>query len=243
MIRSFLLLGLYLTLACVTTQAQDFTLRADTVRKDNVPGTANHCDYSYELSNYMRNETNAPFPIKWVLIEKNLPATWLLCGICDNKLCRDTGNAALKAFAPDETNPVPVGDSSLMKAMILVPASSPPGIGIVKVKVYTPATTDTATFIVTKIATGISTIAINDNRVSLFPNPAVNDLTVFTDKSLKAVRIELVDIRGASQMVQQIGKDADVSRVDIHALAAGLYLVKITDAGGAVITTRKFSKQ
>jgi len=231
-------------MAFARTNAQDFSLHADTVRKDNVAGTPGlSCDESYLLDNYMRNRTNAALTIKWILIEKSLPAGWKLCGICDNALCRDTSSPALTAFAEQETYPVAIGDSSLMKAMIMVPASSPAGIGVVRVKAYTSTTTDTATFIITKGTTSISAVGINDKRVLLHPNPAIDDLTIFTDKSLNAACIEIMDITGARRLVQRMVKDTEVSRVDIRSLAAALYLVKITDARGVVITTRKFSKR
>jgi len=245
MVRKFLFLGLCMAFALTKATAQDFTLKADTIRIDNFAGTAGtDCDVNAQLmENYILNKTNAPLTVNWVLLSKDIPLDWKLCGVCDNVLCRDENSPALTAFQQQNTNPINVGDSSLMEARIMVPAASTGTLGVVRVKIMTASTTDTATFIITKATTSVASISLNDKRVTIYPNPANNDITIFTDKELNASRIEILNITGAQQLAQPVAKGAEKTQISLGSLAAGMYLVKVTDVNGAVVTTRKFSKK
>ncbi|WP_118972758.1 T9SS type A sorting domain-containing protein [Taibaiella koreensis] len=246
MIRKILSLGLLIGLTSVAAHAQDFLLKADTIKRETSgqmpPAGSSWDNYCEKLFNYAFNKTTAPLPMTYQIVYKTLPIGWFIRGFCDNQTCRFQDDPAIASQTETAVMNVPVGDSCLLEPWVAVPTDADNGVGVIRVRIKTANTTDTATYIINKGTSGVSTIAIKDKRVAIYPNPATNDLTIFTDKSLNASRVEILNIAGASQFAKAIG-GVEAINMDIRALATGTYLVRVTDNNGAVITTRKFSKK
>jgi len=105
---------------------------------------------------------------------------------------------------------------------------------------YTAAT---ATFDNFKITALNSNLAVDEvsigNELSIFPNPATDEITVLNPNQIGISSIVLRDING--RIVKQITFDnlPDV-QINIAELSSGLYLMKITSAEG--ISTKKIIK-
>ncbi|WP_162902952.1 T9SS type A sorting domain-containing protein [Taibaiella koreensis] len=246
MMRKILPLLFLFGLSSAAVHAQDFVLKADTITAETpgqTPPTGSGWDnYTIKLFDYAINKTNAALPFSYTIFSRTIPIGWGFYAFCDNQTCRTSGDPTLSGT---ETvgMPIPANDSSVLEPQFSIPVEADNGVGIIRVKVVSANTIDTATYIINKTPTGVSTISIKDKRVAVYPNPATTDLILFTDRSLNASRVEILNITGARQLTQSIDNGAEAIRIDISMLAKGMYLAKVTNASGAVITTRKFSKE
>jgi len=78
---------------------------------------------------------------------------------------------------------------------------------------------------------------MGNNSISLFPNPATNELFV-KNNEINSV-ITIFDINGKLLITRKITSENEV--IDINNLQSGIYTIKIADNRG--IITRKFAKQ
>ncbi len=246
MTRITLSLSLFLILLVTAAGAQEFTFRTDTLIENThgktPPNGSGWDNYTINMYNYALNETQAPLLIQWQILEQNYPNGWATYGFCDNATCRSEGSAAITSAAVQSSLPIPVGDSCLLEPRVKVPVEAANGTGIIRVRVFTNSQADTITYIINKTATGINTIALNDTRVMLYPNPATEELSVYTDKSLNAAYADVYSIGGA-RMAHYPVAGREVTVLNTNTLATGLYLVKILDNNGAVLTTRTFGRK
>ena len=80
---------------------------------------------------------------------------------------------------------------------------------------------------------------INENSVmvSVYPNPAVNELTVSTDQA--EYQLDIFTITGA--LVRTISNCSNDTRIDVQDLTSGSYIIRLTN--GNVVETRRFVKK
>lgn len=248
MFKKLLLTAALSAVTFTLVNAQDFVLKADTMRKET-PGVATVTgvcdDDAVFFYNYVKNNTpNALAKYNWRIIQKDLPFGWYLCQLCDNNLCRPKTDAALNpSYADVAAGAVNAGDSGLIEPAITVPADGDNGVGILRVKVWTDNTTDTATFIINKTPTGISKIAVNDSRVNIYPNPANNSVLVYAEKSLNPANVSIVSITGQTVYNAPFNTGKEAESININSLSKGTYLIRLNDNKGQLITSRKFIKE
>nr|WP_262905303.1 T9SS type A sorting domain-containing protein [Hymenobacter nitidus] len=93
------------------------------------------------------------------------------------------------------------------------------------------------------LSTGTTTLATQnkalDSSLSLFPNPAANRLTLRMGKEGVGASVDVYNALG--QRVKQTVAGQEDLTLDVSALRAGVYTVRITTAGG--IATCSFVKQ
>jgi hypothetical protein len=77
----------------------------------------------------------------------------------------------------------------------------------------------------------LNTIAVRDNSVAVYPNPAYNDVTIMADNKIKS--IELYDAQG--RIILTSLKDELESKLDVSTYAKGIYFLKITTEKGALV--------
>jgi len=76
-----------------------------------------------------------------------------------------------------------------------------------------------------------------DNDITLFPNPAVNDLTISSREVIEDVRV--YNISGQVVLEKSVNTTDDL--LDVSRLTSGIYLMQITSNGTSV--TKKFIKR
>jgi hypothetical protein len=244
----------------VNTYAQQFTYSYGLSSNDTVNiqtlGMGIKTDEGFtntlDIDAYINNASNASQVIKWTWVSDstNTPVGWVLTGVCDNVNCR-ASYSDFYNHIEQSTDPIAVAGKTLFEPRIYCPTTSPNGTGFYRFKIRSfnaaDLTTETGsdfyTFIVTKNTTGISTIAIKDSRVLVYPNPATNSLKVFTDKALNSSKASIIDITGKTVMTTNIAKGADVTELNINTLAKGNYIVNINNEKGELITARQFVKK
>jgi len=245
MFKKLLLSAILFAASFTFVNAQDFVLVADTMQKDTSGSvlTTPCSERSVFFYNYVHNisgDTLASY--KWKIIQKDFPFGWSLCQFCDNNLCR-TGNELTSPYADITAGELLPDSLGLVEPAILVPADGDNGVGILRVKIWTDNTTDTATFIINKTPTGISKIAANDARVNIYPNPANNTVLIYAEKSLNPANISIVSITGQTVYNAAFNANKEATGISINALSKGTYMVRLTDTKGQLITSRKFIKE
>lgn len=248
MFKKLLLTAMLFAVSFTLVSAQDFVLKADTMTK-NTNGVAtitNVCETDAVIFyNYVYNNTTATLPaFHWQIIQKTLPFGWYVCQFCDNNLCRTGTSPEIANNQEVIASDIEVGDSTAqLEPAITVPADADNGVGILRVRVWTTNTTDTATYIVNKTPTGISKIAVNDNRVNIYPNPANNTVLIYAEKSLNPANVSIVSITGQTVYNKAFNTGKEAEAISISSLTNGTYMVRLTDNKGQLITSRKFIKE
>jgi hypothetical protein len=81
----------------------------------------------------------------------------------------------------------------------------------------------------------ISELNYEKNTIVIFPNPANNTISLFTDYEFK----DLVIINGLGQVVSTVTQQ---KMINIESLSSGIYFIKLYD-DNKLITTKKFIKE
>lgn len=227
-----MLLGGFFAISQV--KAQTFTAQYSPMT-DTVSSSGQKAMY-----NGIINLTTSTLTLNWKNISdpSALPNGWTLVDICDDNNCYAGGTLN----QTHQFNLIP-GDTGLLKPDIEV---GDPGTGIFKVAIGELDMSDTVVFILNNSGTlGVSTVRLDDNQVSVYPNPlpAGQNMNLYVDKSLKAANAVVYNIIGQKQMVLSLTNGKELNQFDINRLPAGMYVIKVNNAQGQVITARKFTKQ
>lgn len=239
-----ILLGLFtitsLSLAAVKANAQAFTTEADTVYM-TYSGTA-----SLDAHNNI-TATSAPVSLKWFVIAENFldDATWATqntINICDNYTCETNfQNNILNGDEYTSPNTYDVGVAETFKASFLL-GSSNPGTRYVTVRLVDQNTSyqKDVTFIISKWATSTTNVTKNSENIVLYPNPVRDEVNVvFNDLNVK--NIAVYNVIGKTMVVYRtVGNSA---KMDLSKFPAGVYFLRMSDANGDIVATKRFTKQ
>lgn len=259
--KSLLTLATTLGLAAfsLNTNAQVFTIEyADASDTTVITGTPAVPSLATDLLIKAKIKPEAgidSFYLEWQIIpsEFSFPANWSLEGFCDNITCRiKSGSSVLNApFNADSTKYITSDTASqTMYPWISAPTeTADSGIGVLKVELTAKGVSpsgnqiDTLVYIVHKTTApvGIKTILVKDKRVALYPVPAQNELNIFTDKSLNATSVQILDITGRLISTHSLNSK-EINAINTSAMLHGNYMVNVLDNKGNVIAARKFVK-
>jgi hypothetical protein len=108
-------------------------------------------------------------------------------------------------------------------------------------------TMNTTDIFIAKLDTMFTGIAEAENlgtQISLYPNPASNELKIQSrvfGTELKIKEIEIYNVLGEKRLTPNPSPNGEGLRVDVSSLAAGIYFVKLMTENG--MATGKFVKQ
>lgn len=229
------------------------------------PFTLNHKTVTQTIPSgpfnvYDRLSVNSPsnLTIKWHVISSDFTADWLTnaaFGICNDYLCRGNGTGLLwnegtsSGTAFTSTYPTCVscathdttGEDFHLQLLFGVGVSG--GTHTVQVQFVDQASgwTDTATFILTKNATGVTNVNNPQDNINLYPNPATNELNVVYDDNADVKNIAVYNIIGKIMNVYKVTGNS--ANLNIDNIPSGIYFVRLYNSGGNIVSTRKFTKQ
>jgi hypothetical protein len=258
MLKSFLSTATLVATLGTATNAQVFIIEHNPASAIT-EGTENHssdpttyADWDVlKVDNHLENITAEPIVYQWqVLAPVDVPSGWTLHGFCDNLECRTPwasgapGTPGLWTTGEVQTSmPLNNDTRSAFYLQVCAPKSAPNGTLTMKVRVWSGEQVDTVTFIATKDdLSGLNAISLTDQRVVIAPNPAVDQVKVFTDKTLGAKQITVVNMLGRVMYSQAIAAGVEESTIGLSNFAAGMYMVRVSDEQGNVITSRKLTK-
>jgi len=234
-------------------RAQTFSVYADTVMFT--------VSNSSSVFDSIINHTTSGITLKWHVDSTNFPADWLTAsalGLCDNNVCyqNDTDNAG---------NPHKLWNASTHRGDTFTSAVYPPSItngsydmalnlgSATTIGTYWLTVTFTqvgalsspvnATFLITK---PMPSRVINNNtsetNISLYPNPAHDEVNVVYDEAADIKTIAIYNIIGK---VMNVYKPAASNSANLitEGLPSGIYFVRLSNSLGQVVMTKKFTKQ
>lgn len=89
---------------------------------------------------------------------------------------------------------------------------------------------------ITTLYSGINSVT-DDARVRLFPNPTSSDVQITLPASFQAVRVEIIDAAGRTQLVETLPAGTETARLSTSQLSQGAYYVRIV--GGDINAIKK----
>ena len=224
--------------------AQTITTAADTVWITTANGGTYHNDIT--------NTTAAPINIRWSVVNHNFPQSWLdNLGICDANLCRvnNIGTNSLQTGGPYTTvsTPYPAGGTALFDVQLstgMDTAVSGTYYITCNVKDVTSAsgTAKNVTFIFNKFPTSVTKTVKAADEVTLYPNPARNELNVLFNPDAGIKIISVYNLIGKAVNVYKLSSNSS-AMLDIQNLPSGIYFIRLIDGQGQVVATRKFTHQ
>jgi hypothetical protein len=229
-----LLLALFGLVSFSQAGAQNFTV-ADTFK------------YLYQSNGYVdiknsvTNISSSPITIDWKIISHTLPANWVdsIGGVCDNKSCYD--KSCLSNNVTYTSDPISAGGKCDMKITVSLANASASGTYHLKMQITEGSTIDTTTFEITKWATSVKRTLRASNDVSLYPNPAHNDLNVVFDASTGIKTAAIYNVIGKA--ISSYRVSANGAKLDVSDIPQGIYFLRLLDANGSLVATRKFTHQ
>jgi uncharacterized protein (DUF2141 family) len=105
-----------------------------------------------------------------------------------------------------------------------------------------PADTAIATFIICKTALSIKAFSRAPEEISVYPNPATNVISVIYGSGIGVKSISIHNIIGRQLSTYRVTEDTSTT-LNIENLPPGMYSVRILNANGNAIATRRFAKQ
>jgi len=230
-----LLLALLSLGSVATANAQSFTTEADTVF-----ATVGTTDVN--IYNRITNTTGAPFTITWKRVDDNIPASWknspAFFGVCDNYNCySSTLIFGSTSHTSSNYNPGVAGDFHVQ----LTPAGAS-GTYFITLNLDGGGTSKNITYVFNKFPTAISNVPAKNTDVSLYPNPARNTLNVSFDENAGVKTIAVYNLIGKAVSSYRVNGGSN-AQLDIDNIPAGIYLLRMLDAQGRVLATRKFTHQ
>lgn len=82
--------------------------------------------------------------------------------------------------------------------------------------------------LVQNIATGIADLKLNTSKLTVFPNPAIDEVNVSFTANKEKTPIEVFDIQGRLVMLEETEREIGVNKVSLNIsnFSAGIYIVR-----------------
>lgn len=221
--------------------AQNFT-----VDKDTAKGVIYNNGF-LEIKDKVTNTSSNSITLDWKVISHTLPSTWTVngFGICDNQTCinyiSDNPPSLNKVNTAGAMSP---SDNFDFKFQIEVAALPTGGPYYVTTSATDGTTTDTIVYeIINRFPTSVSNInRANKEDVIMYPNPARGELNVIYNGKASIKNISVYNLIGKAVSVYKVTSNNNAS-LDISSIPSGIYFIRLVDAQGRVVATRKFTHQ
>lgn len=234
--------ALFFSQSAQTVQAQSFATDHDTV-------SAFVSGANFDLHNNITNQSVDSIEIEWRVTAHDFPISWRadsVLGICDNFICRSNiGDGLVNGtlYTSGKYAPAVTGDFHLQLTNFSTSAVVNGSHYItVNLKVKGGVVQKNITFIVSKFPTGVSNVPSSNYNITLYPNPARNDLNVQYDANARVKNIAVYNLIGKAVSVFRVSSPTS-AKLDISNIPAGIYFLRVTDVDGRLIATRKFTHQ
>ncbi|RYD59514.1 MAG: T9SS type A sorting domain-containing protein [Sphingobacteriales bacterium] len=216
---------------------------AASAQKYTVQDTIRHTVWgdSWKMHNNVMNVSTVPndsVTLTWSVTANDFPTSWknpAYTGICDNEYCRNgmpTGMYTARKFAPNtkmdfylQFNPEDFTEN---------------GTHYVTVEFTDGTTIRHTTFIVTKQPTSVNNVSKQNDGISMYPNPASNELNVIFEANSNIKNLAVYNLIGKPVMVYKV-TDNNSAKLNIESIPSGVYFLRFIDAQGRVSAIRKFT--
>ena len=225
-------------------KAQTFSTAADPA--DTVWATVGG---SLNVFNYVTNLTGSTISMMWNVTATSFPADWLaeeVFGICDATACKQNlggqlWNGTTGTSFPC-TYPIGVGDFHLSLNLLHVTTA---GTFWVTVKLKDNSfggTTKLVTFVITRPPLAVANINNTENDITLYPNPAADEINVLYSPNADVRTIAVYNVIGKMMAVYKV-TDNSSANLSLENMPSGIYFIRLLNAHGDLVVTRKFTKR
>lgn len=216
--------------------AQSFSVEKDTVRMV----MKNYLDY---MNNYVKNETSTPIQVSWRVFDHNLPQDWIdsaKYGHCDNGSCYPKN---ILGGTTKMTMPIKAGEKMPFKGQMSgeSPSVISTGTYYYAVELTEGSTIDTVVYITSNFPTSVKSVTATAPEVSLYPNPARNNLNISVAGGENIQYVGIYNLVGKQTGSYKINDNKAL--LNISDLPTGVYFARFFTASGKLITSKKFTKQ
>ncbi len=241
----FSFLGLF---SYKSVNAQSFTTQMDTVFATYSGGTLVAPDYISTPS------SNDSLRLAWRVIATNWPSDWLpYLSVCDNNNCyyngthtlwnstTNTGGAQVSLYYKG-TGTGTYNDFHAALSLSTVTTSGTFWFTIKLANFADTTFTKNITFVITDNTTAVRNVSSYPEDIVLYPNPAHGEVNIVYGAGAGVKNIAIYNLIGK---VVSVFKPIDNSsaQLSIENLPTGIYFVRLMDAQGGLVATRKFTKQ
>ena len=195
--------------------------------------------------NRPRATSSAGVTLEWKMTFDGIPASWTLTGVCDNISCRSSAESRNSSWKPtmQYDDSYSANDFHLAyEDMAAVPNNTSAVAQITVRDVASTSSQKVVTFIASKSATGVVNVTRSDDEVVLYPNPAREHINVLFNANAGVKNIALYNLIGKPVMVYRI-QDNNSAKLDLNNVASGVYFMRLLNAQGNVVATRRFTRQ
>lgn len=222
--------------------AQSFSVQSDTVYM-TMGSSLMYAD------DPITNNTSNPITINWNVVATNFPSDWIgLVGICDNATCYSNGsNAALwngttgPVHASNPYQPGVPGDFHLQMDLTTATSGGTYWLTVSMNQQGALGASKTETYVITKGNLGVNNVN-NDDNISLYPNPATSNINVVYGQNAGVKNIAVYNIIGKVMTFYKVTNNGSAN-LDISNIPSGVYFIRLLDANGGTVATRKFTRQ
>ena len=180
--------------------------------------------------------------LKWTVMRGDFPTDWMYntgggsTAFCDNSGCYpisvDTSGTVQSATY--------TSSSSDFHMLISLVGATSTGTHYITVKFMSSNDTLYETYIVTYYPTYVPQVK-QFSDIDLYPNPATSSVNVVFDESLDVKTVAVYNIIG--KMMSMYRVNGNSANINLENVNSGIYFLRLMNAQGDVVSTRKFTKQ
>lgn len=231
--NTIIYLAVILMFCVQNVNAQRFIIPLDTTR-----AVISATGYMY---NSIKNTSNEVIDITWQVVSHDFPLDWQKTfAVCDNITCYYNNNESL--MKADGTGALPKmsdtfgsGRTALFYLLMNL-SDAQPGSHYVQMNMSDGLTDKDSWYFISKWPTGIVTVNQTlDEAVTVYPNPAQQEINILHNKVENANRVELMNVYG--QKVGQYETGKGVTKIFTGNLSRGVYLINVLSNNGQLLGT------
>lgn len=227
-----------------TAQAQaTFTTHADTLF------AIMNADETVDVYNAII-PTGASVTVDWHVIDQNVSAPVLnanVLGICDNKNCYMYGGSNPGWNDVHSTKEILANNAELQAFKITLDPTIYPSSALgpyyvtIMLMDQNSSYSKNITFGIQRFPTSVSSVSKNADNISIYPNPARNDINVVFNANSNIKNIAVYNLIGKVVSVYKVYGNS--AKLDLSNVPSGIYFMRLVDNTGNVVATRKFTHQ
>jgi hypothetical protein len=232
-----ILLSLFLAATSLAANAQ-YKIDKDTFKQYYTgPGMA------IEPKGGPLNNTSSNITVFWNVTDSKFDEGWQFDGFCDNIDCYTSSDEGLLKGTNIYRNPLGPGEELYGKAIFIADAAAVNTSAYITINYAAGSLSNKVTYIGYKNAVGITSVKSSVEDVILYPNPASDYIDVKFSPAHDVKSIAIYNLIGKPVGIYR-ATDKYSARCTFPAdMPSGIYLMRVVDSKGAVIATKKITKQ